>query len=179
MQSSGKLAAGYNMIPNLVWSVIHLAPVTVYCFTAMDRVWVYILLGLSVLAALVPNRFFDHMQLSRTTKLYKKIGILTARRLSQVGDKINRLIRKKYPEHKIIRDYKNREAYIQRTYFYERFHFIVLVFMLAASVYAFLQFDYWWALTFIISNILYNIYPMFLQQYNRIRIEMLVKRQNT
>ncbi|HTN05958.1 hypothetical protein [Agriterribacter sp.] len=67
----------------------------------------------------------------------------------------------------------------QRTYFYERFHFIVWVFMLAASVYALLQFDYWWTLTFIISNILYNICPMFLQQYNRIRIEMLIKRRNT
>lgn len=141
MRSSEKLAAGYNIIPNLVWSVIHLTPVTVYCFMEMDRVWVYIFIGLSVLGGLVPNRFFDHMQLSKTTKLYKKIGIITIRRFSQDGDMINRLIRKKYPEHRIIRSYKNREAYIQRTYFYERFHFIVLVFMLAASVYAFLQFD--------------------------------------
>ena len=178
MQPSAKLAANYNMIPSLVWSVIHLAPISVYCFMEMDRVWIYIFLGLSASAAFVPNRFLDCIQLSKTTNLYKKIGIITVRRLSQDGDMVNRLIRKKYPEHRIIRNHKNREAYIQRTYFYERFHFAVLVFMLTVAFYTLLQFDYWWAMVFIISNTLYNLYPMFLQQYNRIRIELLIKRRN-
>jgi hypothetical protein len=53
-----------------------------------------------------------------------------------------------------------------------------LVFMLTVAVYALLQLDYWWAMVFIISNTLYNLYPMFLQQYNRIRIELLIKRRN-
>src|SRR5712671_1766202 len=100
--SAIRLAAVYNAIPNFFWSILHLTPVTVYCFTDMPPRWVYIFLGASILPGLAPNSFFDWLQLGSTTRIYKKIGIAFIRRYSQDGDLINRRIQQRFPGYKVI-----------------------------------------------------------------------------
>lgn len=173
--SAIRLAAGYNAIPNFFWSVLHLSPVTVFCFTEMSPAWVYISLGASILPGLAPNSFFDRIQLGRSACIYKKIGIAVIRKYSQDGDLINRRIQRRFPGYKVIEKEGALKKYIQRTYIFERFHFILLLFFLFTAVYAAAQGRGWWALLICFSNLLYNLYPMWLQQYNRLRLLLILK----
>jgi hypothetical protein len=173
--SAIRLAGGYNAIPNFFWSVLHLGPVTVFCFTEMSPVWAYIFLGASILPGLAPDSFFDRIQLGRSAGIYKKIGIMVIRKYSQDGDLINRRIQQRFPGYKVIEKEGALKRYMQRTYFFERFHFILLLFFLFAAVYAAAHSHGWWALLICFSNLLYNLYPMWLQQYNRLRLRVILK----
>lgn len=154
----------YNMIPNFLWTILHLTPVVIYCFE-MPLSWLYVFLAISVLLAFLPLTFF---QLGKDTRIYKKIGIVYVRRYAQDGDVINKLLRKKFPGYKVI---LKPAHYISRSYMNERFHLLLLVFFLLLTGYAVWHGQPWWALLFLFSNVMYNLYPMFLQQYNRIRIK--------
>lgn len=172
-----RLAGTYNMIPNLLWSILHLSPAAIFCFRYMPTLWIYSGLGVCFLLGLLPKAFFNRLQLGSNTGIYKKIGIGVARRYAQDGDLVNKLIRKRFPAYRIMESRTSMQAYIGRTYFYERFHFMVLTFMLFLSVCALLQHRPGWGLLMILNNVLYNLYPMFLQQYNRLRLLQAMKRR--
>jgi hypothetical protein len=56
---------------------------------------------------------------------------------------------------------------------YERYHFICLVFFLASFVYAIHQQAFLISLLILMSNILYNIIPILIQQYNKLRLGLV------
>ncbi|MCK7556599.1 hypothetical protein MKQ70_16865 [Chitinophaga sedimenti] len=165
-----RTTALYNMVPNLTWTILHLAPVTVFCFTWMRPLWVYVLLVAALLVALLPAIVYRKMQLGAEVAVYKRIGIMWVRRFSQDGDIINRLLRKRFPGYKVIHEPAGVRRYILRANMNERFHCGLFAFMTGIMVFAVVQAHYIWALVIAINNVLYNLYPMFLQQYNRIRL---------
>lgn len=163
------------MIPNLLWTIIHLTPLVIYCYKEMEPLRIYVTLGLSCLTAFLPQFFYNKLQLSPSTAIYKKIGIGWVRRFSQDGDVINKWARKKYPGYKVIP--RDREKYLMRIAVNERFHFAALVFFLFTTIHTLLKMHIGWCFLFIFSNVLYNVYPMLLQQYNRLRIQHLSQRK--
>ena len=163
------------MIPNLLWTIIHLTPLVIYCFKEMEPFWMYVTLGLSCLTTFLPQSFYNKLQLSSSTAVYKKIGVGWVRKFSQDGDMINKWARKKYPDYKVITG--DRRKYLLRIAVNERFHFVVLVFFLFTTIHTLLNMNTGWFFLFIFSNVLYNVYPMFLQQYNRLRIQQLSQRK--
>lgn len=167
----------YNMVPNLLWTIIHLAPVTVFVFNVMMPLWVYVLLGIGLLASLLPASVYKRIQLGAQVAIYRRIGIIWVRRFSQDGDVINRLLRKRFPGYKVIREPSGVRKYILRANMNERFHCGLFLFMLGAMVYALVQLSFGWALAIAVSNVLYNLYPMFLQQYNRLRLYDICRRR--
>lgn len=169
-------AAAYNAIPNFLWTIIHLAPSVIYCWKYTASLWTYIGLGGSFLLAFLPAGLLKRLQLSKDTAVYKKIGIGIIRKYSQDGDLINRLLRKQYPAYRVIEGAGAIPAYISKTYMAERFHLMMLVFMGFVSVWALSEQRWGWALLIMVNNVLYNLYPMFLQQYNRIRLIQAMKR---
>jgi hypothetical protein len=170
-------AAVYNAIPNFLWTIIHLAPSMIYCWNYTAPQGIYIGLGGSFLFALLPAGLLKRLQLSSDTAVYKKIGVGIIRKYSQDGDLINRLLRKQYPAYRVIEGERAMPAYISKTYMAERFHLMMLVFMGFISVWALLEQRWGWALLIMVNNVLYNLYPMFLQQYNRIRLIQAMKRR--
>ncbi|UYQ91261.1 hypothetical protein MKQ68_14295 [Chitinophaga horti] len=172
-----RTTAIYNMVPNLSWTIIHLAPVSYFCFSGMRPLWVYILLGVALLVALLPSWFYKKIQLGGGVGVYKRIGIIWIRRFSQDGDVINRLLRKRYPGYKVISEPSGVRRYILRANMNERFHCGLFIFMLGAMIYALAAGQYGWALVMALNNVLYNLYPMFLQQYNRIRLHEISHRR--
>jgi hypothetical protein len=167
----------YNMIPNLFWSALLLIPVCVFCYSWMERKWFWTFFVGSTLAIFLPASFFDVIQLSKTSTAYRKLGVKFINRFTQNGDIINNMMRKKYPEYKVVSGNGiSIRKLIEQTYVFEKFHFILFLFFLLLLIYAIGNGYFIWATVFFISNIVYNVYPMWLQQYIRVRLKTASKR---
>ncbi|MGV3586039.1 MAG: hypothetical protein ACO1OF_03465 [Adhaeribacter sp.] len=170
--------AWYNAIPNVLWSVLNLLPVSVFCYRFLPLKLLLVFLGISFLTVLLPKGFFYNIQLSQTTAVYKKIGVGFINKFTQNGAIINKLIRKRYPAYKVVSGSKRSVAKVLgQTFMFEKFHFLLFVFFSFIMVYALVKGYLGWALVLFITNILYNIYPCLLQQYIRVRLSSAIKRE--
>lgn len=165
------------MIPNLVWTALFLLPVAIFCYTFINYISVFILLGMSFLPIFFPNLFFDAMQLSRYPAFYERLGVKYINKFAQNGTLLNKYLRNKYPKFKPVSPSKLlfKKLYHQ-TYFFEKFHFSLFIFFTTVIVYALTKSYLLWALILSICNLLYNIYPNLLQQYIRLKLKSVLKR---
>jgi len=174
-----KLQNLYNSIANLIWSVLGLTPVSVFCYNHIELKLLYIFLGISFLPIFFPNSFFDKIQLGKTTTIYKKLGVPFINKIAQNGDIINRLIRKKFPDFKAVSFRKQSTKRLQQqTYIYEKFHFVLFIFFSLATIYALNKKYFDWAFILCLTNLAYNIYPNLLQQYIRIKLMIFTEKLN-
>jgi len=176
-QKISKIAAMYNMIPNLLWTAIFLIPITMFCYSFVTPKTIYTLLAISFIPVFFPNSFFDKIQLSRNARWYTKIGVKHINTFAQSGSLINKIVRKKYANFKAISKAKAsiKKQYLQ-TYVFEKFHFSLFLFFTSMIIYAATQGHIYWMAILIISNLLYNIYPNLLQQYIRIKLKSAIHR---
>jgi Glycosyl-4,4'-diaponeurosporenoate acyltransferase len=170
-------AAIFNMIPNLVWTALFLVPVTIFCYTLVNHNFVFILLGMSMIPIFFPNSFFDALQLSRNSAFYKRIGVKYINKFAQNGTLLNQYLRNRYPKFKPVSTNRSSIAkQYHQTYFFEKFHFSLFIFFTVVIVYALVKNYLLWALILSICNLFYNIYPNLLQQYIRLKLELVIKR---
>jgi hypothetical protein len=169
-------ATYYNQIPNVFWSVVSFTPLGCFWYLATDLKWLFILLGISLLAGFLPNSFFDAVQLGQTTSIYRKIGIRFVKKFTQDGDLINRLIRSKIPQYRVFDDNRSIQKHLAKAYAIERIHFVMFIFFLLTSIYALFRREVSWAVVITVNNLIFNLYPNFLQQYNRLRLRRLMKK---
>jgi hypothetical protein len=176
-QKINRLAAAYNLIPNLVWTALFLLPVTIFCYRFLNHQAVYILLGISLIPVFFPRSFFDSLQLSRKPLFYKRIGVKYVNKVTQNGELLNQYLRRKYPNFPPVRTDKiSIRKYYNKTYFFEKFHFSMFIFFTSVTVYALISSCFLWAIWVSVCNLFYNIYPNLLQQYMRLRLSSVVKR---
>jgi hypothetical protein len=174
-----RLVGLYNMVPNIIWSIINLVPISVFCYTILDLRLFYIFLFTSFLPVFFPNSFFDKMQFGKTLAIYKKLGVGVVNKLSQNGDIINSLIRKKFPAYRAVRHNKSSiNKLVQQTYVFEKFHFFMFLFFIFTTAYAISKNYFGWGAVIILTNLLYNIYPNLLQQYIRLRLKLHDRKAN-
>ncbi|GAB2461184.1 hypothetical protein GCM10011375_12130 [Hymenobacter qilianensis] len=98
------------------------------------------------------------------------MGVHAVNRFTQHGDLIHRLIRQQYPQYKRVRTHSDKAALVRATYHQERFHLVLFLFFLLTSLYAAALGYGRWALLIGLTNVVYNLYPMWLQQYVRLRL---------
>jgi Glycosyl-4,4'-diaponeurosporenoate acyltransferase len=177
LRKIARLAAAYNMIPNLIWSTLFLFPVVVFCFDYSTPKNVLFLAGLSLIPIFFPNSFFDLIQVSKNTTFYKRIGVKHINKLAQNGDFLIRFMKNKYPGFKTISVNKSSiKKQFNQTYFFEKFHFSMFIFFTAITIYALVRAQLIWAVVILICNLFYNIYPNLLQQYMRLRLASSMRR---
>ena len=70
-----KILALYNMAPNLIWSILNLTPISIFCFTLISHKVLYIFLALSLVPIFLKNSFLDKLQIGKTTTIYTKLGV--------------------------------------------------------------------------------------------------------
>ena len=159
------------MIPNLFWSALFLIPITIFCYNFVTPNIIYILLGVCLVPMFFPNFLIDKIQVSRNPYWYRRIGVKYINTFAQSGSLINRILKKKYPDYKAVSPTKAsiRKQFYQ-TYLFEKFHFSLFLFFTCMTIYAGIRGHWYWVLTLIISNLLYNIYPNLLQQYIRVKL---------
>jgi hypothetical protein len=159
-----------NQFINFFWTALGFAALFAYWFSVGLSAWLYLFVGLSIIPAFLSRSFFYRAQLSNNTKFYERLGVRFIRKFVQHGDFANRLARKSHPAHPGIRRIVNAEGYLSTIMMYERYHFICLIFFLLTSIMAMAEGRYLIALLILISNVVYNCYPILLQQFNRIRV---------
>lgn len=166
-----KIAGRYNMVTNVFWSVLNLFPVSIFCYDLMEVQLLYIFSGAAILTVFLPKSFFDGMQLASRTNVYKRMGVHLINKFTQNGILINRMIRKKFPYYKVIHKRKlSIIRLLRQTYVFEKFHFAMFVFFSLTTIYALLDGHLVWAFIITLTNVVYNVYPNFLQQYIRLRL---------
>lgn len=168
-----KLLARYNMVPNLVWTIIHFTPVCLFWYTEESLLTLYFFIPSSFIPIIFKKRFLDTLQLTKDPGIYKKLGVASMVNFIQNGVIINKLIKKKFPQYKAVRHNRTSiAALVHTTYLFEKFHWICLVFFFETTVYAFAVNSLVWACCIFLLNITYNIYPILLQQYIRLKLQL-------
>ncbi len=167
----------YNQLINFFWTILTFGPVVYFCYLYLPVKLLYIFSGISCLVIFLPTSLLNKIQLSQSAKAYKKIGIRFIKKYTQDGDLVNRFIKKQYPKYKYVENKQDIKKLIGKSYMQEKFHYMVFVFFICIMVFAIMYKLIAWAVFMGIANIIYNLYPIFLQQYNRIRINYLLKRK--
>jgi len=168
----------YNQLINFFWTILAFAPIVYFCYQYLPLNLLYWFICISCPVLFIPASWLARFRLSSSQSAYKKIGVRFIKKYTQDGDHVNRVIKSRYPEYKYVESRQSLKKVMGKTYVNEKFHYLVFIFFLCLSIYAFLQGLAGWGIFISLANIVYNLYPIFLQQYNRIRINLLMRRQN-
>ncbi|RYU90782.1 hypothetical protein EWM62_09055 [Mucilaginibacter terrigena] len=161
-----------NQAINFFWTILCFIPVVGFWIGAGAMQLLYLLIFISFLSLVIPARL---LQLSNNPKFYEGFGIKFIRKFVQNGELANRLLRKKDPQYKLIKDKAHAAQYMRTIVMYERFHFLCFTFFLLTGVYAVISRQYAFFAIILIANVVYNVCPILLQQYNRTRVLRLYK----
>ncbi|MGY4539327.1 F0F1-type ATP synthase assembly protein I [Mucilaginibacter sp. UYNi724] len=156
-----------NQAINFFWTIICFIPVIAFWWGAGAMQLLYVLIFISVLSLVVPARV---LQLSKNPKFYEGLGVRFIRKWVQNGEFANRISRRKNPRYKLIKNRAHATQYQRTIVMYERYHFMCFIFFLLTAAFAFVNHSYLFFATIFIANIIYNICPILLQQYNRARV---------
>jgi hypothetical protein len=166
---SPALLAWYNAVPSVLWSALSLGPLTAFCYQHVARPWLWGFVVASLLVYAVPVAWLRRLQLSARPAVYRKLGVPVVGYLAQYGALINGLLRRRYPHYRRLPSRAAVGGLVRGTYHYERFHWAMLLFFLLVSGYAVAQQKVGWAVVLTLLNVGYNLYPIWLQQYLRVR----------
>ena len=167
---SAAVLAWYNAVPNVLWSGLAWGPLSYFGYQHVARPWLYGFGVVSLLAYAWPAAWLRRLQLSRGVGAYRKLGVPAINRFTQQGALINTLLRRRYPQYRALPGRGAGAKLISNTYMQERFHWAGLVLFLLLSAYAVAKGYVGWALSLTLLNIGYNLYPIWLQQYLRVRL---------
>lgn len=162
----------FNSIINLFWTTIAFLPIIAFWieYPARTSLWLSIIVSLPLLG--VPESVCRKLRLSYRRKLYEKLGVRLAQSMSQNGRFVNALIRRTgHAEHYVVRTRNDLRRYRTQILGYQRFHLACLLFFLLSMVRAMIlgAFDFFTGI--LIMNVVYNVYPLLIQQYNTLRAQ--------
>lgn len=168
--SPSVLLTSANAVLSVFWSLLAFVPLGVFCYVYMPHGLLYGFGFASLLIFIVPARVLAALQLSSRPRVFRRLGVHLVNRVAQDGSSIRRMAHGGQTRPLLWRNARARKALLSTSYFRERFHWSLLLFFLLSSVYAGIRRQAGWALLLTILNILYNLYPIWMQQYIRVRI---------
>lgn len=163
----------FNSIINLFWTIIAFIPVLIF-WTEYDdttSLWLSITVSLPLLA--VPEKVCLKLQLSNSREFYERLGVKLAQSLSQNGKFVNALIKRTgHAEHYVVRTRNDLRRYRTQILGYQRFHVACLLFFFISMMRALILGAFDFFIGILIMNVVYNVYPLLIQQYNTLRTRM-------
>ena len=155
---------------NVLWSLLAFAPVSIFCFRFMEPALLWTFVAASAVGFIMPASTLRYLELGSTVTIYRRLGVHWVNHFVQHGTLVNRWVRRSYPGYQPMQFRTRIPHLLQSTYVQERFHWMVLVFFILSSLYAVADGHPVWALLITIMNVVYNLYPIWLQQYIRVRL---------
>ncbi|MCU1330991.1 MAG: hypothetical protein JWN34_6361 [Bryobacterales bacterium] len=174
MLSKGRVNS-LNAVPSVLWSVLCLGPLAVFCYEHMERPWIYGFTVTSLLTYALPVSVLRYFELGSRPASYRAREVHLVIHVTQDSPFIKRLAGGMQARRVRLSDRAALSRLRAVTYARERFHWTMLVFFLLTSLYA-VFFGHWaWALLIAVANVIYNVYPIWLQQYIRLRLQRILK----
>ena len=160
-----------NVLPTIAISLVCFLPVSTYCFLHLRWWQLAALIAASLLVYALPQARLACLQLSSTRAAYRRLGVHLLNHVVQHGTLVARSLRLLYPAYRRVRSRADASKLRLSTYNAERFHWALLIFFLLCSADAALHRRLGWLLLILLTNVLYNLYPIWLQQYLRLRLD--------
>lgn len=167
---SAAVVAGYNAVPNVLWSGLALVPLVLACHRYVGWPWQVGFGVASLLAYAWPAAWLRRLQLSRRVAVYRRLRVPALNRFTQQGALVTALLRRRYPQYRALPGRAGVASLLRTTYSQERFHWAGLLYFLLVSAYLGATGHLGWALGLSLLNVGYNLYPIWLQQYLRLRL---------
>ena len=167
---SAAVVACYNAVPSVLWSALALGPLAVCCYRYVAQQWLWGLLAVSLSAYAWPAAWLRRLQLASSAPVYRRLGVPALGHYAQQGGLVNSLLRRRYPDYRGLVGRRAVARLLSTTYQQERFHWAGLVFFFLISCYVGVRGQPGWALALMLLNVGYNPYPIWLQQYVRVRL---------
>ncbi|MDT3402527.1 glycosyl-4,4'-diaponeurosporenoate acyltransferase CrtO family protein [Mucilaginibacter terrae] len=121
------------------------------------------------------SSYFDAFAFEQDGKIYAYLGVNWFRRfLVLVG--WEKITRKNMPVSNSISDIKKYERATRES---EYGHWIVAIIVILISIYIYIQYSLVQIIWLMVLNVLFNIYPIFLQRYNRPRLQIIISRYSS
>lgn len=166
-----KLEIIVNQTINVVYTVIFFIPVILLWKDFYTTIFFKITLGITICSFFLPNRFYTYFQISESKKFYKKIGIPIFQQITQQG-KLAKKLTSFFGGNVVLFLRENRLKQLEsQIRSFETFHWACFILFNLTAVYAFQNGNSILAIIILISNLLYNVIPILIQQYNRIRLK--------
>jgi hypothetical protein len=175
--SAAAWLAVYNAVVNVFWSLLAFVPVSIFWCRVTGRIWLWVFVAVSVTPFFLPTSTLRYFALGANVTPYRQLGVPWVNKFVQHGRLINDLPRRKYPEYRRTISRAKVPILVQNSYVQERFHWTVLLFFLLTSAYAIVHGNFGWAVLTTVINVVYNLYPIWLQQYIRLRVDRQHSRQ--
>lgn len=168
----------FNQLINIFWTIIAFSATGHYWgqyFAEKHSLWlVYIYIVVSMFAYNIPAGWVSFLTLSSNRRIYEMIGIRAMRWLVQDGMFVSRVNRRLGKKHRRISGIGSARAYLTTIAVQERFHYSCFVFFALSTASALRSGQLHLAVSIMLCNIVYNVFPILLQQYNRLRIKNLL-----
>jgi hypothetical protein len=148
-----------GQVINAFWTLLCFLPVAAMWLRYGSQNQLWIIIGLSFAALAIPSRW---LLLSKDPTFYQQLGVRFIRKFVQNGDG--------YKRKKIIHDAASAISYMSTIRMYERFHFFCLIFFFMSTIDGLIYSQYLTAALIVVANVIYNVCPLFLQQYNYVRL---------
>jgi len=157
-----------NAVPSALWTAACLTPVYLFCAHLVPPSLTACFAVCGTVAMVLPRATLARFALSRTRATYESLRVHLVIRVTQDANWLRHLARA--PEPRVRRDQEALRNIIRDTWTRERFHVGLFLFCILCSTVALLQLQMAWFLALMLINTVYNVYPMWLQQYLRLRI---------
>jgi hypothetical protein len=140
--------------------------------------WFYLILAFSLLLGFLRGKGIQKLQLSNDRKFYERVGVKYIKRFVQDGDLVKKQAGKKVA-FRVIKSRLQAIKYLKTISMYERYHLIGFAFFSLSSIHSFFYQKYFLSFFIFLANFIYNVLPILLQQYNKKRIEALIRNGST
>jgi hypothetical protein len=115
-------------------------------------------------------RHFDLWDFERDGRFYERLGIRRFKRFVTQGDYWNKRRRLSDPSFRNIKGFDSAIEWEARTRFNEVVHLCSLAVGMAIMVWLYLRGEYAWLAAVFLAVLVWDVYPIMLQRYNRARI---------
>ena len=162
-----------NLLLNILWTAISLGPVFMFCLRAVSAKTLSLFLFAATLPLLMPRPLLKRLQLSTDRRVYQRLGVPLLVKVTQDAPWLRHLGSDSKRHVACSREALMR--FQRDTWTRERFHWGVLLFCALCAWVALWRGRLLWFAALLLINVLYNLYPVWLQQYLRLRLSRLLK----
>jgi hypothetical protein len=117
------------------------------------------------------DRYHQPKPFEHGGRLYVRLGVRYFKLVAPYGDLMNRIMRFFRPDFRIIKNPASLQAWLETTRSKEAGHIVHTMMVLPALIFVLARRWYASAATLLLLTVLFDMYPVMLQRYNRFRLK--------